>query len=228
VDISGHDPACPPDDYECIDYYVRTGKEELGITLNGFTVDESYTIINAAYDLADAMGGASNLRENLGGVSIVKKDLPVLGYGKAHSVELDPDLFNGYNPDSGNPQWTIVHELAHAWDANTWWKLSRKLEKETGGHTSERGGLMKKYRGFCTDKSLPGCNNAGYFYGDIPVKGSNANFNRVEDFAESVTAYVYPDMANTMKHKKHKPFHPLYYDDYRNTKRWQIINELMQ
>ena len=36
---------------------------------------------------------------------------------------------------------------------------------------------------------LPGCNAAGYFYGDIP-SGSNWAFNRKEDFAESVAMYI--------------------------------------
>ena len=35
----------------------------------------------------------------------------------------------------------------------------------------------------------PGCNSRGYFYGDKP-SGSDWNFNRVEDFAESVAMYV--------------------------------------
>jgi hypothetical protein len=76
--------------------------------------------------------------------------------------------------------------------------------------------------------SKPGCNDAGYFYGDIPPKGSDRNFNHKEDFAESVAAFVYPDIATRKVQKNYSKTSPLYYDNYRTTKRWKFIDRLMQ
>jgi len=79
------------------------------------------------------------------------------------------------------------------------------------------------------DKRLPGCNADGYFYGGIPAAGSDDNFTELEDFAESVAAYVYPDDAQ----KKVRIYlntayeHYLYDPDYRTTLRWQYVDALI-
>ena len=85
-------------------------------------------------------------------------------------------------------------------------------------------------REYCDeDNRRLGCNAAGYFYGGIPPKGSDVNFNREEDFAESVAAYVFPDEAQQVI----DPFYEtnlrdlLWYADYRDTLRWQYVNSLI-
>jgi hypothetical protein len=88
------------------------------------------------------------------------------------------------------------------------------------------------YSGRCDPPNfrLPGCNRAGYFYGGVPAKGSDINFNRVEDFAESVAAYVFPDEAQQEVQQYREPRlyrDLLYYEDYRDTLRWQYINGLI-
>ena len=211
-------------------YYIQTSQADLGITLTGFSVDESYTIISAAYDLANAMGGSEEFRRNLGGVSIIKKDLVGRRNGEAvaHSVWLDPDLFtNAPAKNSGNPRWTVVHELVHAWDGANGWELSRQFERDTGGHTNILEGFVRRSFGGCPSESLPGCNDRGYFYGDIPPKGSGRAFTREEDFAESATAYVYPQVATARDHDLYGQSSPLYYSTYETTKRWQPIDQLM-
>jgi hypothetical protein len=87
-------------------------------------------------------------------------------------------------------------------------------------------------RGECDERRrLPGCNLFGYFYGDVPPAGSDRNFNRKEDFAESVTAYVYPALVQ----QRVEPFKDderyrelLYYTDYTRTQRWAFVDGLIK
>ena len=63
--------------------------------------------------LAKAMGGPERFVLNLGGVAIEKKDIGAHGgEAYAHHVRLSA---------KGNfSAWTVVHELAHAWDVANW------------------------------------------------------------------------------------------------------------
>jgi hypothetical protein len=144
--------------------------------------------------LASAMGGSDRFVRNLNHVTIQKVDIGMHGgEALAHKVSLSTK-----RPASA---WTIVHELAHTWDANHGWGLSIALEKYTGGFTSNILGLLKRFLGRAdasphqAEKKpgrygrLPGCNAAGYFYGDKP-SGSDWNFNRKEDFAECVAMFI--------------------------------------
>jgi hypothetical protein len=119
-----------------------------------------------------------------------------------------------------------VHEFAHVWDNNFDEQLSKGLEIYTGGITDPY--THKEILRFCDEfRTKPGCNNAGYFYGNIPSKGSEINFTRREDFAESVTAFVYPDIAEDYV-AMHFRNTPLYYSDYTQTLRWSYVNGLIQ
>lgn len=144
--------------------------------------------------LADVMGGAKKFKKNLGRVTAQKSEMGTHGgEALAHQVSLSTrGTFSA---------WTVVHEMAHAWDANHEWKCSLALEKYTGGYTNNLFSLVRKLFGKSDcgltnyeEKPgrrgrLPGCNAAGYFYGDQP-SGSNWSFNRAEDFAESVAMYA--------------------------------------
>ena len=206
--------------------------------------------------IADALGGKDKFIRNLGGVSVRKADIGSHG-GEAllHRVSLSTKgTFSA---------WTVVHEFAHAWDANHGWKLSRQLEKYTGGYTSPVLSLAKRLAGL-SDSGLfnaekkpgrcgrkPGCNAAGYFYGDKP-SGSNWNFNRLEDFAESVAMYLgwqrdndLSDWAkaridrylleNGVEDKNFGIENWMYYGryfypeggDYTKTKRWKFVDDLV-
>ena len=140
------------------------------------------------------MGGSDKFIQNINGVTIKKADIGSHG-GEAlvHQVCLSSKrTFSA---------WTVVHELAHTWDANHNWQLSVALENYTGGFTSPVLSFIKKFlrlsdAGLWNRESkpgrqgrLPGCNRAGYFYKNKP-SGSDWNFNRVEDFTESVAMYV--------------------------------------
>ena len=149
---------------------------------------------NAIALMADTMGGNEKFNRHLGGVTVRKADIGSHG-GEALSHRISLSTKGTFS------SWTVIHEFAHAWDANHGWKLSRQLEKYTGGYTNPVLSLAKRLAGL-SDSGLfnaenkpgrygrkPGCNAAGYFYGDKP-SGSNWNFNRLEDFAESVAMYL--------------------------------------
>ena len=120
------------------------------------------------------------------------------------------------------------------WDGNSGGRLSKGLERYTGGRTEPwfRYGWSLTHRGERCDEYLPGCNTAGYFYGGIPPKGSDANFNRKEDFAESVAAYVFPEKAREWLIKTFRAAPEYYemfvYSDYRETIRWEYVNGLIE
>jgi len=206
--------------------------------------------------IAGIMGGGDKFVRHIGGVTVRKADIGSHGgEALAHRVSL--------STKGTFSSWTVVHEFAHAWDANHGWKLSRQLEKYTGGFTSPFLSLMKRMvrlsdSGFLNPEQKPGrfgrrpgCNRAGYFYGDRP-SGSNWSFNRVEDFAESVAMYIGWERGNDLSNwaeariKRYllengasdknfgvdnwtdyaKYFYP---DggDYTKTKRWQFVDDLV-
>ena len=212
---------------------------------------------NAIALVADAMGGDDRFIHHLGGVTIRKADIGSHGgEALAHRVAL--------SKKGTFTAWTVVHELAHAWDANYGWRLSRLLEKYTGGFTSPTLSLLKRLVRR-SDSSLfrpeqkpgrygrkPRCNQAGYFYGDLP-SGSNWSFNRKEDFAESVAMYIGWERDNElspwararleryllmngatdknfgcdnwMDYRRY--FYPEN-GDYTRTKRWQFVDDLVK
>ena len=207
--------------------------------------------------LAEAMGGGENFIRNLSGVTVKKSDIGSHG-GEAlsHRVSFSEKIPLG--------AWTVIHEFAHAWDANHGWKLSRRLEKYTGGFTSPFLSFAKKLSGLSDSAVLqpenkpglrgrkPGCNAAGYFYGDKP-SGSNWKFNRLEDFAESVAMYIGWERDNDLsKHAQDRIVRYTFKDgekdafnvsdnwtvyrkyfypeggDYSRTLRWKFVDELMK
>ena len=222
-----------------------------------WSLDELDRLHNVLACLSDCIGGAEKLRIGTGGVAVRKADMGSHG-GEAlkHRVS--------FSTKHSFTAWTVVHEFAHAWDANYKWKLSRALEKYTGGFTNPVLSLGKRLAGRSDSRvfgfeqkpgrqgRLPGCNRAGYFYGDKP-SGSNWNFNRVEDFAESVAMFVGWERGNDLSDwakarldrylledgARHKYFgidNWKYYSqyfypengDYTKTRRWQFVDDLVK
>jgi hypothetical protein len=159
-----------------------------------WAMDELDCLYDTILLLANAIGGNGRIAQQMGGVTVQKTDIGShAGEALAHQVSFSKT--GSFGP------WTVVHEFAHAWDANYDWRLSRLLEKYTGGFTSPFLSRIKKSLGLWDagpqgkenipgrNGRRPGCNAAGYFYGDKPG-GSDWNFNRKEDFAESVAMYV--------------------------------------
>ena|SRR5215212_261657 len=211
---------------------------------------------NSIVLLANNMGGNEKFVRNIGGVTVKKADIGTHG-GEALAHQVSFSTKASFSP------WTVVHEFAHSWDANYGWGLSRLLEKYTGGYTNPLLSYAKRLAGLSDSGFLnpenkpgrygrrPGCNRAGYFYGDRP-SGSNWSFNRVEDFAESVAMYVGWGRNNDLsQHAQNRiiryqlkngekdsfnvidnwlDYAPRFYPDngdYTKTKRWQFVDDLV-
>jgi hypothetical protein len=143
---------------------------------------------------AEAMGGNDNFKRLLGEVRVERTDTGTsLALAYKDRIQL--------SEKSRFSAWSVIHELAHIWDAKNHWKLSLALEEYTGGITNPA--LSKAKKGIPDEWDAgvngaekkpglygrkPGVNAYGYFYGGKP-SGSNWSFNRKEDFAESVVMY---------------------------------------
>jgi hypothetical protein len=242
------------------DYQVEVvadwGDEEGKWTTGTWSKAELDRLHNAIDLMVDVMGGKEKFIHHLGGVTVRKSDIGSHG-GEALAHRVSLSIKGSFS------SWTVVHEFAHAWDANYGWRLSRQLEKYTRGFTSPALSLLKRMvflsdSGFLQPGKIPGrygrrpgCNKAGYFYGDRP-SGSNWSFNRVEDFAESVAMYIGWERNNDLsQHARNRiiryqlkngdkdPFNIIdnwmdyakrfYPDngDYTRTKRWQFVDDLV-
>jgi len=107
-----------------------------------------------------------------------------------------------------------VHELAHAWDAANGWRLSEELEEFTGGRT------VRIRTGWYRWREV-------YVYGGVPPKGADDNFNRREDFAESVTTFVYPGEAQLFIQRYFRDMPEFHYDNYYRTPRALYVARLL-
>jgi hypothetical protein len=206
--------------------------------------------------MAGIMGGGEKFVRHLGGVTVRKADIGSHG-GEALAHRVTFSLKGSFSA------WTVIHEFAHAWDANYGWRLSRLLERYTGGFTSRPLAYARRFFRLADSGLLrpeqrpgrygrwPGCNRAGYFYGDKP-SGSNWSFNRLEDFAESVAMYVGWERDNELsQHARNrivryqlkngdkdpfnivdnwmdyaKRFYPDH-GDYTKTRRWRFVDDLV-
>jgi hypothetical protein len=206
-----------------------------------WSLNELYIVEGAVQNLDAAM---KHRMSNLIGPVSISKVPSACGRGCTNGRHIDL-LDQGYLPTqsphgnltkyyvasnvNGTPytnfdQWTVVHELSHAWDAVNHGLLSAKLVVETGGWFGPALGCD-------ADKRLPGCNHWFYHYGDTPPKGSDYGFDPREDFAESVTAYIFPVEAQVQVEQYSNPnnkyYKYLYYSDYTKTKRWAFVNNLI-
>lgn len=178
-----------------------------------WTLADLALVAESVGDLATAMGGASAFRFNLGGVQIRQKPMNLGGLGRAHRVTLNASHFD---------KWTVVHELAHAWDAARSWRLSGDMRKKVGA------GFHSPILYFLFPK------DPAYWYDPgqgPPPCGVDAAFNPIEDFAEAVTAYVYPQEAQQRAAARGWPYadpaRGYTYADFYATPRGQFIGGLM-
>jgi hypothetical protein len=217
-------------------------------------------ILHRAVDLfASILGGSEVFANQFGGLNIERTETGT-SLGLAYRGRIK---FNAKSPLS---EWTVMHELAHAWDAKRDWGFSETLRKYTGGFIHKKLSALKRWMPGQWDAGKlgpqkaaglygrkPGCNAAGYFYGDLP-SGSNWNFNPKEDFAESLVMYCGWGRDNELSKTAQGRIEryrlpngakdPLYgitdnwsdyarffypqNGDYTRTKRWQFIDELIQ
>jgi hypothetical protein len=231
--------------------------EEKGEWKPGTWTNAELDRLHTAIDLmVGMMGGKEAFVRHLGGVTVKKSDIGSHG-GEALAHQVSLSIKGSFS------SWTVVHEFAHAWDAHYGWRLSRLLEKYTRGFTSPLIAGILRVTGFSDTGRFqperkpgrygrrPGCNRAGYFYGDKP-SGSNWSFNRLEDFAESVAMYIGWEGGNDLsQHARNRivryqlkngdkdPFNVIdnwmdyakrFYPeqgDYTRTKRWRFVDDLV-
>jgi hypothetical protein len=178
-----------------------------------WTDDKLSTVLETVRDMARAMGGPEGFRARLGGVRIVQRAMRWGGLGRAHNITLSVTGFSA---------WTAVHELAHAWDATNRWRLSRDMRRAT------QAGFAHPLLHLLAPK------NDRYWYDPgrgPPPCGLDGHFNRLEDFAEAVTAFVYPQEAQERATERGWPYtdpdHGYAYADFCETPRGQFVSTLL-
>lgn len=120
------------------------------------------------------------------------------------------------NPE-GMTEWTVVHELAHAWDAARGWKLSELMAKATGSFFPSRWLHIQN----------PADPAYWYHVGSPPAPcGIDKNFNAKEDFAESVTAYLFPEEAHRKAEKRKASYEEKGFTHFHETPRGKFIKDL--
>jgi hypothetical protein len=168
-------------------------------------LSELNTVLQAAGDLAGVMGGAAEFRSTLGETQFIRGF--TFGAGGRTWTE---DLISLHEDPTKWTKWTVVHELAHTWDISTGGRLSKGLEAFTGGKTT--GWLFWQ----------------AYEPGGVPPKGADANFNRGEDFAESLTTFVYPGEAQTFIQARFRDAPQFHYESYYRLPRASYVAKLLR
>jgi RHS repeat-associated protein len=170
-------------------------------------IEELDRVKEAVSDLAFMMRGASRFRQNLGRVVIARRQMRKGGWGDAHSVTLNADYFD---------RWTVVHELSHAWDGANGWRLSKGLQEYVGGKALRWPRVLRPGIHYRYDPGMwP------------PPAGIDMSFNAKEDFAESVTAFVYPGEAKGKAETRRVPYIEYGYTNYYQTPRARYIAKLL-
>ena len=120
------------------------------------------------------------------------------------------------NPDGLNP-WTVVHEIGHAWDDASFCLFSLQMSCAT----RSSGPFPLLHYLDPADKRF------WYRVGSPPPPcGVDQNFNRFEDFAEAVAAYVYPKEAFQRAIARGYPYGQYGYNHFRQTPRGRFIARL--
>lgn len=146
----------------------------------------------------------------VGAVSYEFKEIKQLGLTSKGSVVLNPKYIT---------EWTIVHELAHAWDAANDWLISDIMRKET-----HSGFFCKWLHVKFRERKL-----FWYHVGSPPAPcGVDKNFNAKEDFAESMTAYLFPEEAHQRASKRGFPYEPKGFTHFHDTPRGKFIESLLR
>lgn len=122
-----------------------------------------------------------------------------------------------FTPDNLT-QWTIVHELGHALDASYGWKLSQRMRVETGS------GFPVKV----LHKAFPRWKLFWYRVGSPPPPcGVNEKFNSIEDFAETVTAFIFPEKAKEKASARGFNYEKYGYTHFHETPRGRYFQKLL-
>lgn len=181
--------------------------QRYGLTLDHEWPEDVLSLFEGACaDLVGALGGAAPAW--MRGLKVRLIEMKPLGLTGTGLVRLNP---------RGLSRWTIVHELAHAWDFSSGTRLSRQLQRATRSN-----GLLALLK-----RRVPANPRFWYHVGSPPPPcGTDVNFNRMEDFAESVAAFVYPDLAKERATKHGLPYAMYGYESFLETPRGKFISRL--
>jgi len=181
-----------------------------------WSLKELQEVDKGVKDLAMALGSPVRFAGKMGGtIYVSQEDIGFPGQTFPPNVVKFRSIPKDY-PESFS-HWSVVHEFGHVWDFHYGNWLSNWLVAITGGYVAQPEKNCENWK--------RGCNTAGYYYGGIPAKGSDTNFNAWEDFAESVAAYMYPIEAQDYVEKYFKNT-AIYYKDYKQLPRWEYIDFL--
>ncbi|MEN6529471.1 MAG: hypothetical protein ABFC97_06415 [Anaerolineaceae bacterium] len=115
-------------------------------------------------------------------------------------------------------EWTVTHELAHTLDAAYHWQLSRQMK----AFTHSRFPFKALHQVF------PAWQFLWYRAGSPPPPcGIDRHFNSLEDFAESITAYLFPEEAHQRAASRGYPYEKWGYTYFHDTPRGEFIAELL-
>lgn len=138
------------------------------------------------------------------------EDLPQRGLTSRGLIRLNP---------KGLTEWTVVHELAHAWDASTGWTLSERMRRST----------RSRFPCLWLHKRFPDDPRFWYRAGNPPPPcGIDKHFNAKEDFAESVAAYLFPEKARQKARQRNAAYESFGFVHFHDTPRGEFIKKLFQ
>jgi len=116
-------------------------------------------------------------------------------------------------------EWTVTHELAHSLDSAHRWRLSGQMKKFTGS------GFLSK----ALHLEQPGWKLFWYRVGSPPPPcGIDKNFNALEDFAETVTAFIFPEEAHRRAAERGYPYEKWGYTHFHATPRGTYFANLIR
>jgi len=162
-------------------------------------IDRFYQVTGELYITSNATGVYSIHLDAKGGNNFQKRD----------QIHLNP---------SNLTTWTVTHELAHSLDAAHGWQLSQQMKKYTGS------GFPLKALHY----AHPGWKVLWYRVGSPPPPcGIDKNFNSLEDFAETVTAYIYPEEAYGRARARGYPYEKWGYTHFHDTPRGKFFKQLI-
>lgn len=114
--------------------------------------------------------------------------------------------------------WTVTHELAHSLDSAHGWRLSKQMQKHTGS-----GFLCQPLH-----DARPTWKLFWYRVGSPPPPcGVDKNFNALEDFAETVTACIFPEEAHRRAAARGYPYEKWGYGHFHSTPRGKFFSDLL-
>ena len=136
------------------------------------------------------------------------EDIPQGGLTIRGLVRLNPNNLT---------EWTVVYELAHAWDASQDWQISKRMRNTT--HSGFYFGLLHNL--------YPDNSKFWYHVGSLPPPCAvDQNFDSLEDFAESVTAFLFAEEAHLKASKRGFPYEVFGFTDFHDTPRGQFVKTL--